>query len=285
MSIYGLGNVTASTRAIAEDILDYLERRGTPLPKHPDTGTQVVWGMGSSSEHATGRALDFMVTANPRIGDVIADYAWANRSRFGLKHVIWKQRIRSTEVAPGQWRKMSDRGSPTENHMDHPHLYFSGKDVKAPSREWAPTGNLSVKQIQGKLGLTQDGKYGSWTKKKVTEIQRALGVTADGLWGRTTEEAYMELEDLIKDVWSDLKGARTDIRRKIGWTDKFEMSQPTADSIGWGKRKNKTMSYGGYIQTTMRLSADAAQGITHTKTELARIADEMEELVKDQAGD
>ena len=131
MSIYGLGNVTPSTATIAREVLDYLEANGTPLRPHPETGVPVVWGKGSSSEHATGRALDFMVTADTSVGDVIADYVWQHRARLGLVHVIWRQRIKSTKVQPGVWRTMSDRGSPTENHMDHPHCFFDGRAVNA----------------------------------------------------------------------------------------------------------------------------------------------------------
>lgn len=133
MSIYGLSSVKAPTKVIAEEVLAYLEHNGTPLRPHPDTGVPVVWGYSPGAEHGTGRALDFMVTSDTSVGNVIADYVWANRERFGLIHVIWRQRIRSTQVSPGQWRGMSDRGSPTENHMDHPHCFFDGRAVKGKS--------------------------------------------------------------------------------------------------------------------------------------------------------
>ena len=126
-----IGGVTPSTLAISQRVLEHLEERGTPLPNHPETGYPVIWGKGSSSEHATGRALDFMVTAKPDVGDAIADYLWQHRAEFGLIHIIWRQRIRSTRTQPGVWRAMPDRGSPTENHMDHPHGLFDGRDVKA----------------------------------------------------------------------------------------------------------------------------------------------------------
>ena len=128
-----IGNVAAPTLNIAARVLNHLETIGRPLPAHPDTGYPVIWGRGSSSEHATGRALDFMVTADPDIGDLIAEYLWDRRTEFGLIHVIWRQHIRSTQVDPGVNRKMGDRGSVTENHMDHPHAYFDGRAVSAPT--------------------------------------------------------------------------------------------------------------------------------------------------------
>ena len=126
-----LGRVTDSTRAVAEDVLRYLEQRGTPLPDHPDTRSPVVWGMGTSSEHATGRALDFMVTGQPKIGHIIRDYLWANRSRLGVIHVIWRRTITSTKVSPGVVRPHGkDSWSSTDNHMDHVHVFLDGS---APS--------------------------------------------------------------------------------------------------------------------------------------------------------
>ena len=119
-----LGDVSPAARAIAAEVLDYLESIGQPLPDHPETGDQVIWGIGGSSEHATGRALDFMVTADPDVGELIADYVWRHRDRLDLVHVIWRQRIRSTVESPGVWRAMDDRGSPTEKHRDHPHVYL-----------------------------------------------------------------------------------------------------------------------------------------------------------------
>ena len=146
MSIYGLGPVTPATATIAAEVLDYLDRRGTPLPPHPDTGVPVVWGKGGSSEHATGRALDFMVTADPDLGDVIAAYLWQHRDRIGLVHVIWRRRIRSTRVEAGRWRHMADRGSPTENHEDHPHAYFDGRPV-TPRTTTTTTTTSTVKDV------------------------------------------------------------------------------------------------------------------------------------------
>lgn len=124
-----LGAIKTPTLNVAHRVLDHLDTIGRPLPSHPDTGYPVVWGMGGSSEHATGRALDFMVTADPDIGELIVEYLWDRRNEFGLIHFIWRQHIRSTKVSPGVSRKMGDRGSSTNNHMDHVHAYFDGRAV------------------------------------------------------------------------------------------------------------------------------------------------------------
>ncbi len=69
-----------------------------------------------------GRAADFMVYTDRAKGDAVAQYVIDNAARFGVEYVIWQQRIYL--VSSGSWRAMADRGSPTANHMDHPHVAF-----------------------------------------------------------------------------------------------------------------------------------------------------------------
>ena len=69
-----------------------------------------------------GRAADFMVHSDRAKGDAIAQYVIDNAARFRVEYVIWRQRIHM--VSSGSWRAMADRGSPTANHMDHPHVAF-----------------------------------------------------------------------------------------------------------------------------------------------------------------
>lgn len=69
-----------------------------------------------------GRAADFMVYSDTVKGDALAQYVSDNAARLGVEYVIWRQRIYI--VASGTWQGMEDRGSPTANHMDHPHVAF-----------------------------------------------------------------------------------------------------------------------------------------------------------------
>lgn len=194
-----LGAVKDPTRAIAEEIAEKFDLPDYPAPYNGP----VMWGYNSGgAEHGTGRAIDFMTRNTPAVGDKIAEYLWANRERFGLIHMIWKRRIKSTKVDPGNWRYMGDRGSPTENHMDHVHAYFDGRSIGSKpktehnpdtggSRYYQPTGtDLSVKDIQKIVNVAQDGFYGTDTKVAVKALQKSLGVTADGLWGPSTDKAY-----------------------------------------------------------------------------------------------
>ena len=232
-----LGAVTPSTRAIAAEVVAHLDRVGKPLPVYPDMGSQVIWGYNAGgAEHGTGRALDFMVQSPSNgVGDEVADYVWANRERFGLIHVIWRQRIRSTRVAPiGSWRHMSDRGSPTENHMDHPHCYFDGRAIggsPVSTGSSASTGAVvlpgvgyTVKQIQELVGVTVDGIAGPATVAAIKEIQSALDLTPDGVVGPATEAAMASIIEKLDALAADVKQIKTDTRHmpKRVWSHRID---------------------------------------------------------------
>lgn len=230
-----LGAVTPSTRAIAAEVVAHLDAIGKPLPVYPDMRSQVIWGKGSSSEHATGRALDFMVQSpHNGVGDAIADYVLANADRFGLIHVIWRQRIRSTRTQPGVWRPMSDRGSPTENHMDHPHCYFDGRAIggsPVSTGNSASTGTVvlpgvkyTVQQIQELVGVTVDGIAGPATVAAIKEIQSTLGLTPDGVVGPATEAAMASIIEKLDALAADIKQIKSDTRHmpKRVWSHRID---------------------------------------------------------------
>lgn len=202
-----IGAVTAPTRTIAQRVVDNFE-----LPHYGDPyNGPVMWGKNSGGgEHGTGRALDIMIRNSQKIGDIIAEWLWKNRRIFGLIHMIWKQRIKSTRVSPGVWRWMEDRGSATNNHMDHIHVLFDGRSIKSGGTQdvpfdspkveeekfYQPKGvDMTVKQIQAAVKVTVDGYYGEDTKKAVARMQDRLDVPIDGYWGPVTEEAYEDWID------------------------------------------------------------------------------------------
>lgn len=78
---------------------------------------------------SASRALDLMVssygttsTAGYAKGDKLAAFALANKRKFGIWYVIWKQRINYGDGRGWQW--MENRGSITQNHYDHVHVSF-----------------------------------------------------------------------------------------------------------------------------------------------------------------
>ncbi len=78
--------------------------------------------------HPNGLAIDVMIpnyhTADGiELGNQIAGYALANARRWGVNHVIWRQKI-YPGVGAGSWT--ADLGSETANHYDHVHIATDG---------------------------------------------------------------------------------------------------------------------------------------------------------------
>lgn len=177
-----LGNIQPATRSIAKELYDAAEAAGHEI--------WFMWGIGSSSEHRTGRALDLMVR-NKDAGDFLRDYVWKHRKRLRLRHVIWWQEITSTVTQPGLIRKMSDRGNNTANHKDHPHiLVLPGVYQPPPEAKPAPPAFNP--------------------HPRVLEVQKAVKVNADGKWGPKTDRAVLQM--------------RAASRTKRGWPVRYNLS-------------------------------------------------------------
>jgi hypothetical protein len=74
--------------------------------------------------HPSGLAVDYMVLSDSALGDAIVAYHIANWDALGVDYIIWQQRY--LDSPGGSWSSMEDRGSPTANHMDHPHVNYRG---------------------------------------------------------------------------------------------------------------------------------------------------------------
>ncbi|HSV41024.1 MAG TPA: SH3 domain-containing protein [Nocardioidaceae bacterium] len=77
-------------------------------------------GWDNHGEHASGRAIDFMIS-DPALGKAVAEWLRAHAAELNLYNVIWAQHIYTPERSGDGWRYMSDRGSATANHYDHVH--------------------------------------------------------------------------------------------------------------------------------------------------------------------
>ena len=84
----------------------------------------------SSGYHGEGRALDNMIS-DSTVGWEIAKWVRANAKSLGAMEVIYRQHIWTVQRSSEGWRPMSDRGSPTANHMDHVHVSVYGNSGTA----------------------------------------------------------------------------------------------------------------------------------------------------------
>jgi hypothetical protein len=80
---------------------------------------------GGGGFHASGQAVDCMIS-DPKVGRQLADWVRAHAKELGVSEVIYSQHIWTVQRGSEGWRSMSDRGSPTANHMDHVHVSVYG---------------------------------------------------------------------------------------------------------------------------------------------------------------
>lgn len=113
----GTADLTADARVVLTSITWAFPQIASVIGVRPD----------SIPDHPSGHAIDFMVPdpfsgSGVALGDDIVAAVQANASAWHVKYLIYRQRI----WFPGSgWRGMSDRGSPTANHMDHVHVTVS----------------------------------------------------------------------------------------------------------------------------------------------------------------
>lgn len=68
----------------------------------------------------SGEGYGKLPTDDNVFGDRLAEFGVANREKYRIDYVIYRQRINSGTG----WRMMEDRGSITQNHYDHVHVSF-----------------------------------------------------------------------------------------------------------------------------------------------------------------
>jgi hypothetical protein len=86
-----------------------------------------VAGRAGTSDHPSGKALDFMV--DRATGNALAACALRDQKALGVSYVIWRQRI---NFGSG-WKPMEDRGGVTANHFDHVHVSFGSSAEGRPT--------------------------------------------------------------------------------------------------------------------------------------------------------
>lgn len=108
---FGLGPVKLHLAAVVAEVA-------------PRFDIDVIGGWRASARdmqgHPAGLAADFMTSVDQ--GNQLAEYLVANADRLAVDYVIWRQRIWFADQPQAGWAAMADRGSPTQNHMDHVHL-------------------------------------------------------------------------------------------------------------------------------------------------------------------
>lgn len=156
-------------------------------------------------EHSSGNAIDVMIPGyntpeGKATGDKIASWVAQNRDPLGVDGMIWRQ---TSFGYGGDWssgKVMGDRGSDTQNHMDHLHIMLGkGRGAGAASVDM-PADTISLASSLG-------GGGGSAT---------ALGAAASTSTGssRAVQSARTSLRDAGQSV-DDRTYARDRAQRRL----------------------------------------------------------------------
>lgn len=125
-------------------------------------------------DHPSGRALDIMVGSNKALGDQINQFLQANAAALGIDYTLWQQQTWN----PGQNPVgMADRGSPTENHMDHVHAMVKAGAAGNPQNlsmpGYYPSAMASTFAAPG--GISADGTMPLGTQGSPMYVSPASG--------------------------------------------------------------------------------------------------------------
>ncbi|AGI12287.1 endolysin [Mycobacterium phage FF47] len=186
-------------------------------------------------EHSSGNALDIMIpnygsAQGQAIGNEIAATLINNAEKIGLDGLIWQQKSYGYGGSITSGKPMPDRGSDTQNHMDHIHMILGkGRGVNA-APVGLPSSALSVSSAAssagsairgGSSGSSSGGYYEVDPKKvraaenKVTDKEAALAVA---------EQRLSEVEKQENVKQSTLQAARDRVEKL-----KRETEQARAD--------------------------------------------------------
>jgi hypothetical protein len=116
-------------------------------------------GVGTTSEHKEGRALDWRrdvkYASHRRSVNAALDWLTANNGevayRLGVMYIIWNQHIWSLYYPELGWRKMASRGSYTANHKNHVHISLSWDGAMKQTSWW--TGVPVAAPLNSKCGV------------------------------------------------------------------------------------------------------------------------------------
>lgn len=154
---YALGKVKPITATVANTL-------------GPRFGIRTIGGYraGNSRDpqgHPSGLALDLMTNDIPNgtaTGQRMADYIVEHHEQLGVKYLIWRQQVWSAQRSDEGWRGMADRGSPTQNHMDHVHLSLQADAAVDPTATPACEGLTSTGEVSSTgWAKPSDGPLGS----------------------------------------------------------------------------------------------------------------------------
>jgi hypothetical protein len=181
-------------------------------------------------EHSSGNAIDVMIPGydtpdGKALGDSVASWVVANKEALGLDGMIWRQ---TSFGYGGSWagKAMGDRGSDTQNHMDHLHLILGkGRGAGAPAVD-LPSSSLSLPSggslspgggySSGGGGSKASAKQLSAQQDRITDLENKLSTSELALSeteakGDASESSLKSKRDAVDKNKRELEQARQEL--------------------------------------------------------------------------
>ena len=169
-------------------------------------------------EHSSGNALDIMIPGyqgaeGVALGNSILAFLQKNASALGVDGIIWRQTSYGYGGSLTSGKQMSDRGSDTQNHMDHVHVILGkgrgvgAEPVQAPSvalsapGSVSPSGNGSVKLREASDKVTDLESRVSVAEQELSEIESDP---------KAKESAKQKKRNEVEKLKRDLQQAKDD---------------------------------------------------------------------------
>lgn len=202
-------------------------------------------------EHSSGRSLDLMVDDKGKSqadmkkrGEPIFEYLKANAASLDMYHIIWQQTQYSFKDGKlSRTSKMSDRGSLTQNHYDHLHVWFN----ESTNSKSAPTG-----WSESGFGCSSANNDGAVEKNAV---KTAISYAWPSRNGKPNKEVKPEYAMALKKPGALTGNGPTDCGAFVGNVMKFsglDTSYPigTSNQIKYMNSSGKYDNISNRIKTT-----------------------------------
>lgn len=175
-------------------------------------------------EHSSGNAIDIMIPGwdtpqGKALGDAVAAFIAKNASALGLDGFIWRQQSYGYGGSLTSGKQMPDRGSSTQNHMDHVHVMLGKGRGAGAAAVGLPTSSISLPSGGGSVsalgfgGSSGSGGSSGASPKQVREADDRINDLSNRL--DVTEQELADLE-------SNPKAKETTKQRKRDMVDKLK---------------------------------------------------------------
>lgn len=224
-------------------------------------------------EHSSGNAIDVMIPGydtpqGKALGDSVASFIAKNSDALGADGFIWRQTSFGYGGSFTEGKQMPDRGSDTQNHMDHVHIILGkGRGEGAPQVD-VPTATLSLPSggsVSPGSGASSSGgaatpKQLQTAQDKITDLQNKVDTSQMQLDEaqknpKTSPSALKSKKDAVEKNKRELDQAKQDLETLKAKTDDGKGGKSGSDDsnpfsqIGKGIGQLADLAKGGLKET------------------------------------